>query len=171
MKTTLIMAMTVNGFVAGPNDDTNWIKNIDDLYNMTVDAGVAIMGRRTYDECVKYDAFPYKGALNVVMTHDKSLIAKSSGDVIFTDATPKGVLQLLEQKGLDHALVIGGGHINGAFLKDGLIDEIILDIHPMVMAKGIHIFEADFPCQIFELSKYEKMHDDILRVTYEVKHI
>ncbi|HLD25009.1 MAG TPA: hypothetical protein VJB96_03785 [Patescibacteria group bacterium] len=30
MKTTLIMAMTANGFVAGPDDDTNWITMFPD---------------------------------------------------------------------------------------------------------------------------------------------
>lgn len=169
MKTTLIMAMTANGFVAGVNDDTDWVKDIDALYKRTVEAGTAIMGRRTYDECIKYNAFPYKGAVNVVMTHDKTLLAKSSGDVIFTDATPSGVLKLLEQKGFDHALVIGGGHVNGSFLKERLIDEIILDIHPMVMAKGIRLFESDFPYQQLELISYNKLNDQILQVTYKVK--
>jgi dihydrofolate reductase len=169
MKTTLIMAMTANGFVAGINDDTDWVKDIDALYKQTVEAGIAVMGRRTYDECVKYNAFPYKGAVNVVMTHDKTLLTKSSGDVIFTDATPSGVLKLLEQRGFDHALVIGGGHVNGSFLQEGLIDEIILDVHPMVMAKGIHLFENDFPYQQLELVSYNKLNDQILQITYKVK--
>lgn len=53
MHVTLLMAITINGFVAGPDDDTEWVRDID--------------------------------------------------------ATPQGVLKLVEQKGLDHALIIGGG--------------------------------------------------------------
>ncbi|MDP1722447.1 MAG: dihydrofolate reductase family protein [Candidatus Gottesmanbacteria bacterium] len=170
MNVTLLMAITINGFVAGQDDDTEWVKDIDALYKMTAEAGVAIMGKRTYDECVKYNAFPYKGALNIVMTHDKTLLTKSTDDVIFTDATPQGALQLLEQKGFDHALVIGGGNINGSFLKAGLINEIILDIHPMVMAKGIHLFEGDFPYQQLELMSFTKINDDLLQVKYRVKN-
>ncbi len=169
MYITLLMAITINGFVAGSDDDTEWVKDIDALYKMTAAAGVSIMGKRTYDECVKYDAFPYKGALNIVMTHDKTLLTKSSDDVIFTDKTPAGVLRLIEQKGLDHALIIGGGHINGSFLKAGLIDEVILDIHPMIMAKGIHLFEADFPYQQLELMSVTKINNDLLQVKYRVK--
>lgn len=168
MHVTLLMAITINGYVAGPDDDTEWVKDIEALYAMTVKAGVAIMGKRTYDECVKYNAFPYKGALNIVMTHDKTLLAQSTEDVIFTDATPQRVLKLVAQKGLDHALIIGGGHINGSFLKAGLIDEIILDVHPMIMAKGIHLFEADFPYAQLELVSFNKINDDLLQVKYRV---
>lgn len=169
MNVTLLIAMTVNGFVAGVDDDTEWVKNIDVLYKMTVEAGIAIMGRRTYDECVKYNAFPYKGALNIVMTHDKNLLGKSSADVIFTEATPQGVLELLALKGFDHALVIGGGHINGSFLKEGLIDELILDVHPMIMARGVHLFEGDFPYKNLQLVSVNNMNDNVLRVKYTVK--
>ena len=169
MKVTLVMAMTANGFVAGLDDDTGWIKDFDALYKTVADFGVAIMGRRTYDECVKYDAFPYKGALNIVKTHNKNLLAKSAGNVIFTDAAPSGVLKLVQEKGFERALVIGGGHVNGSFLKGNLIDEIILDIHPMIMAKGIHIFESDFPYVNLELISFQKINDQILQVKYSVK--
>lgn len=161
--------MTANGFVAGPKDDTEWIKDFDALYQTIKDFGVAIMGKRTYDECVKYNAFPYKGALNIVMTHNKDLIAKSAGDVIFTDATPKEVLKLVQQKGFDKALIIGGGHINGSFLKDNLIDEIILDIHPMLIAKGIHVFESDFSYVQLTLLGFTQLPDQLLQVRYSVK--
>lgn len=170
MKTTLVMAMTANGFVAGANDDTAWIKDFEALYKMVADFGVAIMGKRTYDECVKYNAFPYKGALNIVMTHDKNLLTKSAEGVIFTDVSPKEVLKLVVNKGFEKALVIGGGHINGSFLKDNLIDELILDIHPLIMAKGIRLFEADFPNQNLELVSYKKMNDGILQAKYAVGH-
>lgn len=169
MKTTLLMAMTVNGFVAGPNDDTEWVKDIDALYKKTVSYRNAIMGRRTYEECVKYNAFPYKGALNIVMTQDKRLHAQTSDDVIFTGATPREVLEIIEQKGFDHALVIGGGHINGSFLKEGLIDEIILDIHPLVIANGIKIFEGDFAYTNLEFVDITKLSDELLQVTYKVR--
>lgn len=169
MKTTLLMAMTVNGFVTGPHDDTEWVKDIDALYKMTVDAGIAIMGKRTYEECVKYNAFPYKGALNIVMTHDTQLLTKSAGEVIFTDATPHEVLQLVKQKDFDHALIIGGGHINASFLNAGLIDEIIVDIHPLILTGGIRLFEGDIRDQALELMGYKQMNDGILQATYRVK--
>lgn len=169
MKTTLVMATTINGYVAGPDDDTEWVKDFDLFYKTVADFGVAVMGKRTYDESVRFNAFPYKGAWNIVMTHNKELLAKTEDNVLYTDASPKDIVKLVEQKGHERLLVIGGGHVNGSFLKEGLIDEIILDVHPMIMAQGIHLFESDFPYQQLELVSHQEINDQILQVTYRVK--
>lgn len=169
MKVTLLMAITVNGYIADLNDDTEWVKDLDALYKTINDIGVVVMGKRTYEECMKFNVFPYKGGLNVVMTHDKKLLAKSSGQALFLSKTPKEVIQLLQEKNFKHVLLIGGGHINGSFLKDDLVNEIILDIHPLIMAKGIHLFESEFPNQNLELVNFKKINDQILQVKYRVK--
>jgi dihydrofolate reductase len=168
MKITLVMATTINGFVAGLNDDTNWVKDFDLFYKTVADFGVAVMGKRTYLECIKYDVFPYKGALNIVMTHDKKILAQKQENVIFTDESPKDVVAMVEKKGFTKMLVIGGGHLNGSFLRDRLIDEIILDVHPLIMAKGIRLFEAEFPYQNLQLLEYKEINDNILQMKYKV---
>lgn len=163
------MATTVNGYIAGVNDDTEWVKDFDLFYKTVADFGVAVMGKRTYDECIKYNVFPYKGALNIVMTHDPDLLTKKQENALFTDMSPKEIVAMVAKKGFDQVLVIGGGHVNASFLKAGIIDEIILDIHAMVMAKGIHVFEDNFPYQNLELISYKQMNDQILQVKYKVK--
>ena len=163
------MATTINGYIAGLNDDTEWVKDFDSFYKTVAEFGVAVMGKRTYGECVRYKVFPYKGALNIVMTKDRALLKKRQKHALFTDATPKEVLALAVKKGFDRLLIIGGGHINGSFLKEGLIDEIILDVHPMIMAKGIHLFESDFPYQNLELISHKRMNDQIVQIQWKVK--
>ena len=163
------MAITINGYIADTHDDTEWVKDIEALNSAISECGVVVMGRRTYDECIKYDAFPCKGALNIVLTQDPMLLKKSSTDVLFSNSSPKEVVTLAEKKGFKKLLVIGGGHINGSFLKDGLIDEIILDIHPLIMAKGIHLFESDFPNKNLELVSHKEINDQIIQIKYKVK--
>ena len=168
MKVTLVMATTVNGFVAGPGDDTEWVKDFDLFYKTVADWGVCVMGKRTYNECVKYDVFPYKGALNIVMTHDKTLLNKKEQQVIYTDASPKQIIEMAKEKGFDKLLVIGGGHVNGSFLKEGLIDEIILDVHPMIMANGIKLFESEFPNVNLKLVSFKQINHEVLQVKYTI---
>ncbi len=169
MKVTLLMAITINGFIASPDDDTEWVKDLDALYKTIAEFGIIVMGKRTYNECVKYNVFPYKGAINIVMTHDKELLGKQMDNAVFTDKSPLEVVQLAKKKNFDKLLVIGGGHVNGAFLKAGLIDEIVLDVHPMIMAKGIKLFEDEFEYQNLELVSHEEINDQILQVRYKVK--
>lgn len=169
MKTTLVMAMTANGFIAGLNDDTEWVKDFDLFYKTVTDFGVAVMGKRTYDECMKFNVFPYKGALNIVMAHDEKLLTKKQENALFTDKNPLEIIRLVEQKGFKRILIIGGGQVNGSFLKEGLIDEIVLDVHPMIMAKGINVFDGEFPYVNLELVDFKEINDQILQVKYHVK--
>ena len=162
------MAITVNGYIAGKDDDTEWVKDLDALKKTIKDFGIVVMGRRTYDECMKYDAFPYADALNIVLTHDQTLLKKSDDSVIFSDAEPAGILETAKQKGFEKVLVIGGGHVNGSFIKAGLIDEIILDIHPLIMSDGIRLFESEFGNQKLELTGQKQINDQILQATYKV---
>lgn len=169
MKVTLLMAITVNGFIAGTDDDTDWVKDIEALNKKIKEFGIVLLGKRTYDECMKYNAFPYEGGLNLVMTHDTELLQQSSEKVLFTDKSPETVIKMAEEKGFKELLLIGGGHLNGSFMKDRLIDEVILDIHPLIKSTGIKLFESEFSDIELELVKHEQMNDQILQATYRVK--
>lgn len=146
MKTILYMAMTVNGKIAGADDDTSWTSKEDwaGFLGMCKSIGNAIIGRKTY-EMVNKEGTQLGDITTVVLTHDSALLAKQSSHTIFTDNPPKEVLAMLEKKGFKEALVCGGGILNGAFLKEGLIDEMYIDIEPLVLGRGIPLFaDGDF---------------------------
>ena len=83
MKVILVMGTSINGYIAGEHDDTDWLKDTEQFYKTVAEFGVAVMGKRTYEECVKYDLIPYKGALNIIMTHDKELLEKNLDNCLF----------------------------------------------------------------------------------------
>jgi len=168
MKVTLFMATSINGYIAGKNDDTEWVKDFEALYQIISNKKVCVMGRRTYDECVKFNAFPYKNALNIVMTHDRKLLDQSTPDAIFTTSNPVEVLKLVESKGYQELLVIGGGHINSRFLSVNLIDEVIIDIHPIIINEGIRLFENTFPRTNLELMESTVLTDGMVQNKYKV---
>lgn len=102
------------------------------------------------------------------MTH-KPLENKWGDKVIFTDKSPKEVLKMLEEKGFDTAFLAGGGHINSAFIKDGLIDEIYLDVEPIVFGKGIKLFaDSDFEYQL-EFLEVNKLNKNTVQLHFKVK--
>ena len=141
MKTILYMAMTVNGKIAGIDDDTSWTskEDWDGFRAMCRKTRNAVIGRRTYD-MVKKEGTQLGDILTVVLTHDSVLLSKKSPHTIFTDKHPRDVLALLKEKGFGEALVAGGGILNSAFLKGGLIDEIYIDIEPLLLGRGIPLF-------------------------------
>lgn len=170
MKTILYMGITVNGLIAKPDGDSQFTSEEDlkGFYEHSSAVGNCVMGKNTFLETVKYGYFPFPDALNVVVTKEK--IENHWGDkVLFTDAPPQNILKILEEKGFFTAFLIGGGFLNSAFAKEGLIDEIYFDVEPLVFGKGIPVFrEEDFEFEL-ELLDFKKLNQDTVQLHYRVK--
>ncbi len=139
MKVILYMAISIDAFVAGKNDDTLWVleEEYTEFRKMAKKLGNAVYGRRTYDLGIRDNIPPLEGALNIVVTHNP---IKDYEPYHFTDKSPKEILQDLSAKGFETVMVSGGGDINGLFAEENLIDEVYLDIEPFVLGEGIKLF-------------------------------
>jgi len=165
MKVILYMAISTDGYIAKENDDTNWVTDTDwGVFSKIVkDAGCIIMGRRTYE--ASGDAFPYNCKLNIVLTSDKKL-HKETSNTLFTSKKPRQVIKIAEDKGFKKVLIIGGGNLNASFLKEKLIDEIYLSVHPKILVKGIKIFEGEEMDVNLKLLSVKKLTEDLVQLHY-----
>lgn len=167
MKCILYMALSLDGYIAGPNDDTTWVSELE--YNafrkFASNMGNAVYGRRTYDIGIQENIPPLAGALNVVVTRRPP---SDYDPYLFTDESPREILDLLKNKGFSEILVCGGGKINGLFAKAGLIDEIYLDIEPVILGGGCHLFgNANIHLNL-RLLGTKKLSPQTLQVHYKV---
>ncbi len=171
MKTILYMAVTVNGKIADANDNTSWTskEDWDGFRAMCRKTGNAIIGRRTYD-MVKKEGTQLGDILTVVLTHDPALLSQQSPHTIFTDKPPIDILAMLEKKGFKEALVAGGGILNSAFLKESLIDEMYIDIEPLILGRGIPLFsDGDFEARLKLIGVKTLTNRQTIQLHYQVK--
>ena len=64
-------------------------------------------------------------------------------------SSPADALKKAKEKGHTNVVVTGGGGINAAFMKQGLVNELVLNIEPFILGKGIRIFSEDeFECKL-----------------------
>lgn len=170
MKMILYMGISVNGYIAKSDGNSEFTSEEDlrGFFENSKKAGNIIMGANTYHEALRQGYFPFPGALNIVMTKRRE--NSSFGEkVIFTDKTPEEVIAVLSEKGFTNAFLAGGGLINSAFMKQGLIDEIYLDVEPLIFSKGIPIFApSDFEYAL-ELLEINKLNKDTVQLHYRVK--
>lgn len=170
MKVILYMGITINGLIAKPDGDSQWTSEEDlkGFYEHSKAAGNLVMGKHTFDETVKYGYFPFSDALNVVLT--KEPIQNAWGDrALFLDATPEESLKTLKERGFETVFLIGGGFLNTAFMEKGLIDEIYLDVEPLVFGRGIPVFrEGNFE-RWLELIEVKKLNTNTVQLHYRVK--
>jgi dihydrofolate reductase len=169
MKTILYMGVSVNGCIAELDGNSEWTSQEDlkGFYENSKKAGNIIMGKNTYLAASKSGYFPFPDALNIVVSHE-SIDNKWGDEVLVTERSPREILSLLEGKGFATAFLAGGGQLNTSFAKEGLLDEIYLDVEPLVIGRGIQVFSAaDFR---FELKFIEviKLNSDTVQLHYSV---
>jgi dihydrofolate reductase len=160
MKTILYMASTLNGSIARTNYDSNWTSSEDlkKFSELSKKCGNVIFGYTTYEILKKENNFPLPDRLNIVLTTNLSLISEDK-NVIITNQSPKDILNLLENRGMQTAFLAGGGKTNLSFIKENLIDEIYLTIEPLIFGQGIPLFAPsnfEINLQLLETTQLSK---------------
>lgn len=169
MKVILYMAITINGFIAKENDDTSFVSEIewDSFRKMIKSIENMIIGSRTYE--IMRDGGEFENLENIrMLVVSDNPDFKTIADNHSVAKNPQNALAILENEGFDNALVAGGGTLNTSFMEENLVDEIYLDVEPVVFGKGIRLFrENDFETKL-KLLETKKLSDNEIQVHYQV---
>lgn len=141
MKLILLMAMTVDGKIARSRDHfPDWTGKADKIMfkRMTTEAGVVIMGSRTFKTIGK----PLPGRLNVVMTRSPQRWLPSE-NLVFCADPPEKLLADLAERGYSQAILAGGATINTLFEQKGLISEMVVTVIPKLFGQGLSMFSEE----------------------------
>ena len=165
MKLTLIMALTVDGKIG--KDDRHfpdWTGPEDKkmFKEMTLRAGVVIMGSKTYDTIGK----PLPGRKNVILTRNPRRISDRE-DLVFTDKHPGAILRELAETGFREAVLAGGARVNYLFAQHRLIDELVVTFAPRVFGSGLSLF-ADSICMGLALEEVQQLGENLILARYRV---
>ena len=172
MIATLFIATSLDGYIAGPDDDLSWLFTDADYgfshFYEGVDA--LIMGRGTYDVVRKMGPWPYNGKKTVVVTSkgDKSV---NTPDTTVFDGDLTVLCQSLVDEGKDRVWLVGGGELVVSFLNAGLIQEVVVSLHPVLLGQGVPLFPGKFPKTILELIDAESFDNGLVQLNYRVKAI
>ena len=138
MKISVYLATSVNGMISNRRNVPDWLSPEYGMEFLAIcqRTRAVIMGRTTYD-ILAPDHLPLTddGSL-VVLTHDTSR-QPSQANVLFTDRGPGEIRTVLEARGHTEAVIIGGTATVDAFLKAGLVDELVLMVEPVLFGRGL----------------------------------
>lgn len=166
IKVILHMAISADGYVAKKDGDSGWVSPIDEklFLKRCSDAGCLIVGRNTYEQ-YKNEIYPVQGVVNIILTK-KPFIGKG----VFCAKSPKAALKIAAKNGFHKVLLAGGGLTSASFLKQGLINELFLTVHPLALGGGIKLFEQVNSSFKFELINVNKLKDGLVQLHYKVKN-
>lgn len=175
-KVTYGGANSLDNFIARKDDAVDWL-----LFNKEVAAIIKdywnnvdtiVMGRRTYEVAMKSgaaDAGGYPGVTSYVFSRTLKK-SKTPKDVnIISEDAADFVRKLKNEKGKDICL-LGGGILAKSLFEADLIDEIGINVHPVLLGSGIPLFHEMKKQIDLELVKCQKLKNGCVALTYNVKH-
>jgi dihydrofolate reductase len=143
------MSMSVDGFVAGPSDEVDqlfaWYATLSEasgalLQDVGAKLRAVVTGRRTFDIAEGWGGQHPLGVPVFVVTHS---VPAGWDEAPFTSVT-QGVERAVAQAGTladDGIVGISGADVVQQCLNGGLIDEIAIDLVPVLLGKGIRFFD------------------------------
>ena len=153
------MHTSLDGFVAGPNGEMNWIKVDEEMFDfvatMTDKADAALYGRVTYEMMQSY--WPTAGDQPNASKHDKehsawynrvskvvlSTTMQQTGltnTIVIGDHLQDNINKLKQQEG-KNILIFGSPRASQSLLNEGLIDEFWLFVNPIILGQGMPLFK------------------------------
>src|SRR3989338_242156 len=170
MKTILYMAITANGMIARENNQEDFLshENWKVFVKLAESAGCFIIGRKTYEEVKKWEEYNFDSvnARKIIVSRDKGY----KPAVGYTTAiSPKDALQKASRLSFKRVLLAGGSILNSSFMNEGLIDEIILNIEPYILGKGISLFTSHNFEGKLKLIKATALKRGIVQLHYKVR--
>lgn len=160
--------MTVNGYIARENDETPWSNEIwQAYYELVKKRGNIIVGKRTYELMKLAGEFKELDYPLTIVVSSLVPPQQVSEKTIFV-SSPQQALKILEEKGYQEVVLSGGAILNSSFLREGLIDEIYLDVEPLIFGRGIKLFAETEVETKLELLETIKLSKNIIRLHYKV---
>ena len=166
-KIILFIASSLDGFIAKRNGNVDWLfMDADYGYSKFYSkVDTVIMGRKTYEKALEFEKHPFKGKKAYVFTRKSSLKAKN------IDLVSDPVTFTKKLKGLsgNNIWLVGGSDIISILMNAELVDKIVVSIHPILLGKGIPLFQNIKKEINLSLAKSVKFDSGLLQLHYDVK--
>jgi dihydrofolate reductase len=142
-KVVFGVAMSLDGFIAGPNGEYDWIVTDPDMdFPALMNRfDTFVMGRKTFEVTQRAgNAAPATpGIRNIVCS--RTLRAEDCPQATLTHDAARTVADLRNESGKDIAL-FGGGELFRSLLAAGLVDEMSVAVVPVLLGGGIPLLPA-----------------------------
>ncbi len=167
-------AVSLDLRLAGPGEAMDWLRWSDDAAAISAESfkGVdaMLLGRKTFEFAQRMGGGPVPaGVASYVFSRTlESLPAGAKAELVREDAADF-VRRLKAQAG-GTIMVMGGGELGSALIEAGLVDEIGLSLHPLLLGGGTPVFRAFSRRIELELIEARPIARECVLVRYRVRN-
>lgn len=143
----VFIARSLDGYIADREGGLDWLHAVPNPQQLDLgyesflkEVDAIVMGRNTFETVCAFDMeWPYKKPVFVLSSGLGSIPEKLKAKVELLNGTPGEVLDQIHFKGYAR-LYIDGGRTIQDFLKEDLIDELIITTIPILLGGGAPLF-------------------------------
>ena len=181
--------ISLDGFVAGPNGEMDWITVNDEIFDHVEEriqqTDTAVYGRVTFQMMESY--WPtaadkpnpskhdlvhskwYKNAKKIVLSTTMDAAGLKNTTIINKDL--KNQIQAIKNGpiGSDDLLVFGSPTATHALIKEGLVDGYWLFVNPIILGEGIPLFKENKDRTKLNLRSAHSFACGVTALDFEVK--
>jgi len=174
-KISLFIAMSLDGYIAKPNDDLSFLKLVEKkgedygYAEFTSKIDTIIIGRRTYNYVVKeIGVSHYDNGQRDVYVITRTERPKVGRTTFYTGNLTELIDRLKSESG-KNIYCDGGAEVINELLKYNLIDEFIISVIPILLGNGTRLFKDGRPEQILEFITAKTFETGLTQLHYKRK--
>ncbi len=165
----LYIATTIDGYIARTDGSIDWLTSFDTVedngyanFYDSIDA--LVMGSTTYEQVLGFGDWPYPEKLSYVLTRRK--LSATRADVKIVQGGIAEVIEDTKKHGFQRVWLVGGGTLASSFINQGLVDEYVIVIIPIILGAGISLYKS-LPEQKLNLIGLKSYSSGIVELHYE----
>lgn len=161
-------AVSLDGFIEGPNGEFDWCF-ADQDYGMSAFMAridTVLYGRKSYELALKMgQAF---GKEHEHYVFSATMTEAAENVTLIKDKVSKHVKAIKADPGKDIWL-FGGADLAGSLMNEGLVDELALAVHPIVLGQGKPLFTNVQHRVLYKLESVKPYDTGLIIVNYVLK--
>ena len=148
-------AISLDGFIAGPEDEADWIVTDPELdfAAMFAQFDTLLVGRRTFERMAAAGRVTVPGLRTIVFSTSLRQ-SDHAGVIIVSKGAGEFVADLRAQPGKDIAL-FGGGSLFRSLLDAGQVDTVEVSLVPVLLGAGIPLLPPPYGAVPLRLTKHK----------------
>lgn len=150
-RVRVYLGCSLDGCIAGPDHDLSFLNEHEPDPNAAgglgfaeflADIGALLMGRRTYQVPLDYDAWFYGERPVLVATHHPLPPAPKGGNARAVQGSIGEIVAQAKAAAGGKDVYLDGGDLVRQGLDAGLVDELCITFLPVVLGRGIRLWEG-----------------------------
>lgn len=171
MQVTVEMACSINGIIATENGNEDFLseRNYQIMLDFLKEYDCLVWGNITFKNVISWGDNYINDLKNItVIVFSKTEKNSKYDNVVYCNSIEQ-FKNICKIRKINKIFVSGGANINNLFLKNNLVDNIIINYNPYVINKGINLFEGEFFERKLSLDKVVKEQEGIVQIWYNVE--